>query len=315
MTCSSLCMKCELNQFSKVNLSKYHGVCRFHSLTLSSIQKCIHCSSLIPVIFLKTFNCIVCDTKLTDPEEKLDICQNCKSINNNNRPFLINKKTTKCDYCTEKKNEILYFPKCAHFICNECIVKNGECTLCASFNRISMKNEEIFIHQDDHGMINSERNMIVVDESEIIINSYEINEDIHNNGKQNEVRAIGLELAPKKTEFKLSYEKFKENKLEMSSNDLSTTSDRPKTPDPAILIKCESPSQTKKRFKLKSSAVVNPQDNSYALEFMPSETMLEKIPNDTLNSTIAIQNNPKNSPLFFMLHICCRCFYSSSNSY
>lgn len=170
MDCELTCMSCNKPQLYKVNASCYHGLCESHKTDTSKILKCIHCCSIVPILYdanmqpcEKCFNlcdttckncefyvcsncmsngCLICQSLcnyciISKDAHKLTscmhtICQNC--IQNTACPLCESMKEdveADCEYCYEKKATT---KKCAHYICEDCFANNQSlCPLCTMF--------------------------------------------------------------------------------------------------------------------------------------------------------------------------------------
>ncbi|OMJ83652.1 hypothetical protein SteCoe_15379 [Stentor coeruleus] len=132
MTCEESCMLCSLSQLYKINHSNYHGLCKSHSQNQLKTIRCIHCESLVPMLFLQDFICILCDKLLDDSEKNYgkSVCKSCLNINKSQGFVVIKTQVSNCDYCLKTPDILMYSISCKHFICQECLKNQISCPLC-----------------------------------------------------------------------------------------------------------------------------------------------------------------------------------------
>ncbi|OMJ67310.1 hypothetical protein SteCoe_35558 [Stentor coeruleus] len=131
MDCEQVCLTCKDQQIRKVNPAGYHGLCAVHIIPSGQNQKCIHCNSIIPIIFdISSKHCSNCSS-ICQETYKLcghDVCENCIS---KECPVC----RDLCNFCRDSKDTSLM--QCLHIICKECLKEaNSHCPLCKAFIEI-----------------------------------------------------------------------------------------------------------------------------------------------------------------------------------
>ncbi|OMJ92369.1 hypothetical protein SteCoe_4922 [Stentor coeruleus] len=125
MNCEVLCLSCNFTQLFKVNYAYYHGLCESHKSSIENKTKCIHCQSIVPILFLSEVNlCVNCFSfsQTTFKNCSHNACENCYLKE-------CSKCSTLCNYCL--KTIGVKFENCSHLLCNDCLLYTKQnCPLC-----------------------------------------------------------------------------------------------------------------------------------------------------------------------------------------
>lgn len=132
MTCEESCILCPLSQLYKINYGYYHGLCKIHSQNQSKILRCLYCESIVPMLFLQDFICILCAKPLDEAEKNYgkSVCGECLNLNKSQGFAIIKAPVSNCDYCLKTPDILMYSISCKHFICQDCLKNQISCPLC-----------------------------------------------------------------------------------------------------------------------------------------------------------------------------------------
>lgn len=128
MDCEQVCLTCKNQQTIKVNPAGYHGLCNLHIIALGQYPRCIHCESIVPILFDTSIkHCCNCSniSKETYKNCGHDVCESCISKE-------CSVCRTLCHFCRASKDANLM--QCMHLICKDCVKDaNYSCPLCKVF--------------------------------------------------------------------------------------------------------------------------------------------------------------------------------------
>jgi hypothetical protein len=108
----------------KVNYAKHHGICEKCLYPSTSLVKCIHCRSVVPILFK---NQLSVENDLSKPEFKA------------------------CFYCLTISTNSTKLQECDHIICVSCL-KEGLCPICSNkseYTTINQNKIEVELKQSD----------------------------------------------------------------------------------------------------------------------------------------------------------------------
>src|SRR5574343_553624 len=101
LNCERLCIKCSNTPNTILNYIKVHGVCEKHLIHLDEFEKCVHCTSIVPVIYSSFEKSFSSTNDFTCPVN----IANGLSDSTAYEPKIImfsSSQRIKCDYCSNE---------------------------------------------------------------------------------------------------------------------------------------------------------------------------------------------------------------------